>query len=213
MRLSSPGPLFRSGCLLVALLGAVFFSSGCDRLPEEVRLAAKKSEQRLEAAAKEIEVKRQALTSRLASDRYGYLKPYAEREGWEQSFQAASRQLERASELFRDKVKPILNRGLGLEKGYSANWGVLSGFIVIMGILLVVSSVAMAFRNRLMGGLGSRVRRDLRDRAYGPAGRCQGAGSRARRRGPVEANAASGRAHLAGRENRTRRRRLPGQEG
>jgi ATP-binding cassette subfamily B protein len=63
-------------------------------------------------------------------------------------------------------TKPMLNEGLGLEKGRTADYGVLMFYVGIMIALTLAVAGGQAVRERLMAGLGSRMARDLRDKTY-----------------------------------------------
>jgi len=62
--------------------------------------------------------------------------------------------------------KPMLNRGLGLEKGAEADYGVLLFYILLLTALTLLSAFGGALQMRLLAKLGSRVARDVRDRTY-----------------------------------------------
>ncbi len=63
-------------------------------------------------------------------------------------------------------TKPMLDKGLGQGEGYTADYGVLLGYIAIYAGLIVFQAIGGAARQRLMGFLGSLVSRDIRDRTY-----------------------------------------------
>jgi len=63
-------------------------------------------------------------------------------------------------------TKPMLDNGLGIAPGCSANYRVLLGYILFMAGLTVFAAVIGAIRERMMATLGSRLGRDIRDRAY-----------------------------------------------
>ncbi|MCY2924463.1 MAG: ABC transporter transmembrane domain-containing protein, partial [Planctomycetota bacterium] len=63
-------------------------------------------------------------------------------------------------------TKPMLNDGLGLEPGKTADYGVLMFYVGIMIALTLAAAVGQALRERLMAGLGSRMARDLRNKTY-----------------------------------------------
>ena len=63
-------------------------------------------------------------------------------------------------------TKPMLNDGLGTKHGGHADFSILMFYIIVMAVLMVLSSVGGAWKDRLMAKLGSVVSRDLRDRTY-----------------------------------------------
>ncbi len=63
-------------------------------------------------------------------------------------------------------TKPILNRGLGLQEGYEADYPMLLGYVFILAGLTLAVAFGTALRRRLLGRLGSRVARDVRDTTY-----------------------------------------------
>lgn len=64
-------------------------------------------------------------------------------------------------------TKPILNDGLGLEGGKTADFGVLMYWVGVLAGLTILAALAEALRHRLMAKLSSRICKDVRDTAYG----------------------------------------------
>ncbi len=63
-------------------------------------------------------------------------------------------------------TKPMMDQGLGMVPHGKPSYPVLLGYIFILAALMVFSALAGALRERLMGTLGSRISRDVRDRTY-----------------------------------------------
>ncbi|MCE5327382.1 MAG: ABC transporter ATP-binding protein/permease [Planctomycetaceae bacterium] len=63
-------------------------------------------------------------------------------------------------------TKPMLDEGLGTGGSHRPDFNVLLGYILFMIGLMLVGALTGAVRERLMGMLGSRVSRDIRDRTY-----------------------------------------------
>lgn len=63
-------------------------------------------------------------------------------------------------------TKPMLDRGLGLSPEYEADYGLLLRYVGLLSGLILFAAVAGAIRHRIMGMLGSRISRDIRDRTY-----------------------------------------------
>ncbi len=65
-------------------------------------------------------------------------------------------------------TKPLLDQGLGLGRGGvgHGDYRVVVGYAGLLTVLIVFAAVAGAMRQRLMGTLGSKISRDIRDRAY-----------------------------------------------
>ena len=64
-------------------------------------------------------------------------------------------------------TRPILNQGLGLKEGYTADYDVLMFYVGILMGLTVLATLAGALQMRLLAMLGSRIARDIRNRTYG----------------------------------------------
>ena len=63
-------------------------------------------------------------------------------------------------------IKPMVDVGLGRQEGMNPDWSAfLSYFFVLVG-LFVLTAVGRGLESRMLAGLGSRVARDVRDRAY-----------------------------------------------
>jgi ATP-binding cassette subfamily B protein len=60
----------------------------------------------------------------------------------------------------------MLDRGLGLSPDHEADYGLLLKYVAILAGLILFAAVAGAIRQRIMGMLGSRISRDIRDRTY-----------------------------------------------
>lgn len=63
-------------------------------------------------------------------------------------------------------TRPMLDRGLGMAPGVQADYSLLLGYVVTFAALTVLTAVTQALRERLMASLGSRISRDVRNRAY-----------------------------------------------
>ena len=63
-------------------------------------------------------------------------------------------------------TKPMLSRGLGVGREYEADYGTLMVFVGILVALTLFSNIGSAVQQRIMAKLGSRIARDVRDRAY-----------------------------------------------
>lgn len=63
-------------------------------------------------------------------------------------------------------TRPMLNRGLGLEKGFEADYGRLTTYVTILVVLTLFGAVGEGMRRRLLARLGARIARDVRNRAY-----------------------------------------------
>ncbi|MHC4717878.1 MAG: ABC transporter ATP-binding protein, partial [Planctomycetota bacterium] len=63
-------------------------------------------------------------------------------------------------------TKPMLNNGLGLEKGRQADYGLLMTYVCILAGLTIIGALGESVRRRMMARLGSGIARDIRDRAY-----------------------------------------------
>ena len=63
-------------------------------------------------------------------------------------------------------TKPMLNRGLGLERGHEADYGRLMFYVAILAGLTLVGVVGQALRMRVMARLGACVARDIRHKTY-----------------------------------------------
>ncbi len=63
-------------------------------------------------------------------------------------------------------TRPMIDEGLGVAPGHSADYSVLIRYVLFMAGLTVFSAVAGAIRERLMATLGSRMSRDIRDKTY-----------------------------------------------
>ncbi len=62
--------------------------------------------------------------------------------------------------------KPMVNRGLGMEKGVQPDYGTLVFYVLVMSGLMLFSAVGGAVRQRILARLGSRIARDIRNRTY-----------------------------------------------
>jgi len=63
-------------------------------------------------------------------------------------------------------TRPMMDNGLGIAPGHSANYAILLSYILLMAALTVFSALAGSLRERLMATLGSRISRDIRDKTY-----------------------------------------------
>jgi ATP-binding cassette subfamily B protein len=63
-------------------------------------------------------------------------------------------------------TKPMMDKGLGMVPGGKPSYPILLGYILVLAALMVFAALAGALRERLMGTLGSRISRDVRDRTY-----------------------------------------------
>jgi ATP-binding cassette subfamily B protein len=65
-------------------------------------------------------------------------------------------------------TKPMLDKGLGMARGGlgHGDYGLLLKYIALLSGLILFAAVAGAIRQRVMGMLGSRISRDIRDRTY-----------------------------------------------
>ena len=62
--------------------------------------------------------------------------------------------------------KPMLDNGLGLSHGHTANYLVLLFYVLVLSGLVICEVVMGLMRERLMAKLASRMGRDVRDRLY-----------------------------------------------
>jgi ATP-binding cassette, subfamily B, bacterial len=65
-------------------------------------------------------------------------------------------------------TKPMLDKGLGLAKGglSRGDYPLLLKYVALLTSLILFAAVAGAIRQRIMGMLGSKISRDIRDRTY-----------------------------------------------
>ena len=69
--------------------------------------------------------------------------------------------------LFRPYLtKPMLNRGLGAEKGYTADYGVLMTYVLLLAGITIATAFGSAFQHRLLAKLAARMGKDIRDKTY-----------------------------------------------
>jgi ATP-binding cassette subfamily B protein len=94
-----------------------------------------------------------------------FIKPYK----WQAAVGFGLAILVTIDQLIRPALsKPMLDKGLGLSQGGlgHGDYGLLLKYILVLAALIIFAAVAGAARQRLMGMLGSRISRDIRDRTY-----------------------------------------------
>jgi ATP-binding cassette subfamily B protein len=99
--------------------------------------------------------------SRLAD----FVKPYK----WQAITGFALAILVTIDQLIRPSLtKPMLDKGLGLSKGGlgQGDYVLLLKYVAVLAGLILFAAVTGALRQRLMGVLGSKISRDIRDRTY-----------------------------------------------
>lgn len=63
-------------------------------------------------------------------------------------------------------TKPMLNQGLGAAPGLNTDYDTLITYVLILAGLTLFVAIGGAIRQRIMASLGSRIARDVRNRAY-----------------------------------------------
>ena len=92
-----------------------------------------------------------------------YVKPYK----WRAATGFVLALLVAISGLIRPYLtRPMMDEGLGVAPGHTADYAVLIRYVLLMAGLTVFSAIAGSIRERLMGTLGSRMSRDIRDKTY-----------------------------------------------
>ncbi len=100
---------------------------------------------------------------RVLSRLLDFVKPYR----WQALIGFAMALLGTGAGLVRPSLtRPMMDRGLGLGPGLTADYPTLLRYVGLFAGLMLFSAVTDAIRERLMATLGSRMGRDIRDRTY-----------------------------------------------
>ncbi len=93
---------------LAPLLALVALTSACGGLPDRVKRSARTLESRIAGETQAIEQKERDLAELREGSDYAFLRTYAERERWDESFVKARTELRHVRALFEDQVRPLL---------------------------------------------------------------------------------------------------------
>jgi ATP-binding cassette subfamily B protein len=63
-------------------------------------------------------------------------------------------------------TKPMLNRGLGAQKGYEPDYRLLMTYVLLLAAMMVLTAFGSAFQHRLLAKLAARMGRDIRIKIY-----------------------------------------------
>ncbi len=63
-------------------------------------------------------------------------------------------------------TKPLFDRGLGAQEGVAPDYDVVVFYTVLLAGLILIGAVGEGIQRRMMGRLGSRVARSIRDKVY-----------------------------------------------
>ncbi|HEX7049794.1 MAG TPA: hypothetical protein VF188_06230 [Longimicrobiales bacterium] len=96
------------GSRAFALLALGLIAGSCNRLPEALRRRADVLPMRMDSLAADVAGMRERYRSLTQSDEFAFFAPYAEREQWAASFDAADRLVAEARAAFESRVAPLL---------------------------------------------------------------------------------------------------------
>jgi hypothetical protein len=109
---AKPAPIMQAHKRLTTLLLSLLFLvlTGCQGLPDDVRKKAKAIPDSIEAAQEDIEKTQKQFTSLKKSDKFKPVSVYAQRENWDQMFAKANQALDRAREINKTGLIPLIKK-------------------------------------------------------------------------------------------------------